>query len=338
MTQNRYQRPAVGNVGRSAPKNSSYAENPFSTRQFKADFYEFDRGAYQASARNNRKKRPEENLSNTGKIRNRGKAGIGEARREAGERRRNVERRRGLFFGFTVLLMFLAILFLIYKFVFVVRDISVEGTDKYTVEEIIEASGLSSGVNLYSFRESTVSKKVSLECPYISAVDVKRDLPSKVTLCVSEDVPKYYAVIFGEYKILSEGLRVLDTAKEKDELPAGLVRLKLPSVSYSIEGRVIRFASAQRERGIRDLLEAVSASDLSHRVTTIDTSDRFDISVVCDSKFKLVLGDAEGVELQLKTAASVLQDEMFTTDNKIRVDLTTEGKTGVVIDNLMELE
>lgn len=308
------------------------------TRQFAADFYDSE-GTIRFVNMRSRRKRPEDGgMSNTGRIRSRGKAGLGEARKQAGEKRKNVERRRGLFFGVTILLMFLAIVFLIYKFVFVVNSITVEGTDKYTAEEIIEASGLHTGINLYSFRESTVVKRITLACPYITSVDVKRHVPSKVTLVVVEDVPKYYADIFGEYKILSEGLRVLDTVEDAEQLPGGLIKLKLPSVSYSVEGRVIQFASPQRERGIRDLLTAIIGSDISSRVTAIDISDRFDISVVCDSKYKLILGSAERADMQLKTAAAVLQDEMFTTDNKIRVDLTTDGKTGVVIDNLMDLE
>ena len=162
----------------------------------------------------------------------------GEARREAGERRRAVNRRRWLILAVMSAAVLAALMFLGYKFIFVVRSITVKGEGIYSAETILSASGIGEGVNLYSFRASTVEKNITLRCPYVGSVEVDRSIPNKMTITVKEDEPVYYAVIFGEYKLLSDKLRVLGVVASKEDLPEGLIKLKLPSVSYSVAGRV----------------------------------------------------------------------------------------------------
>lgn len=272
------------------------------------------------------------------RMESKGRERFGEVRRSAGERRRFVKRRRGLLMSLAVLCFSVLVILLIYQFVFVVSDVTVVGEGIYSSETLLEASGVRQGVNLYSFRASTVEKRLTLSCPYIKEVEIDRRVPNNVTITVFEDRPVYYAVIFGEYKILSEGLRVLDSFADKASVPEGLVKLNLPSVSYSISGRVLRLADEKRERGVRDVLATIGASALCTRITMIDLRDQFDMYAVCDSQFKLMLGKEASLEYKLNVAAKVLEDEMFLTDDKLIVDLTTDGKTGVIVDNLMEVE
>ena len=303
------------------------------TRAFGRESF-YDPYSYKRPARG--KKPPQNNAGGAEKVAAKGKAKVGEVRREAGERRKFIKRRRGLLLAVSCILIFLAVVLLVYKFVFVVKDINVAGSERYSSEEIIRASGISEGVNLYSFRTSSVVSRVTLNCPYIQEVSLDRNIPNSIAITATEDVPMYYADIYGERKILSAGLRVLDTVVEDAEIE-GLTKLKLPAISYSVAGREILFAEEKRASGIRELLKAVSESTLGDRVTLIDIRDQFDICVVCDGLFRLDIGENEDLDYKLRVAAKVLEDDMFKTDNKFRLDLTIRGKTGVVMDNQMDL-
>ncbi len=272
------------------------------------------------------------------KMAEKGKAKYGEARKAANERRKSVLRRRWFKFALAVTILVLLMMFMVYKLIFVVGDIAVVGEGIYKAEELLEASGISSGMNLYSFRASTVAKNITLRCPYICGVDVNREIPNKVTITVIEDKAMYFAVVFGEYKILSENLRVLETVPSREEVPEGLIKLKLPTLSYSVAGRVVEFANAKRERGIREALSIAMASQIRGKLTMIDLRDPFDVSMVCEGKFKLILGDTSELEYKLKIAGKVLENEMFDTEDKYKIDLTIDGKTGVVPDELIEVE
>ena len=261
-----------------------------------------------------------------------------DVREKATSRRKLIVHRRGLFLTLLIAAFVIVLLALIYKFFFVVRSIRVEGASRYTAEEIIEASGVRYGANLYSFRSSTAGNNVTLRCPYVEEVDLHRVIPNGVVMTVAEGVPKYCAEIFGETKILSEGLRVLGTLGENEETPEGLIRLKLPTVMYSVEGRLIEFKTQREERVVRDLLGALSKSPLADRANSVDLRSEFNIKIVSDSKYLLELGDSSDAELKLNTAAKVLEDEMFDSGMGAKLDLTHIEKTSVIVDNSLDLE
>ncbi|MBR6808538.1 MAG: FtsQ-type POTRA domain-containing protein [Clostridia bacterium] len=315
-----------GAVGRSFHGNKEDR-----TQMYRGKVYNFDE-----EKDNGNDASPEEEKPS--RISARGKEKLSEARREAGERRKFIKRKRGLVLFLIILVLFVMMMLAVYKLVFVVKNIEITGNGKYSVEELLEASGIGEGVNLYSFRASSVENNITLNCPYIKSVEVDRTMPGDVKITVVEDKAVFYVDVFGEYKILSDNLRVLETLNDTEEVPKGLIKLKLPQIKYAVTGRVITFAGEKRDRDIRDILQNMMNSPLAERVTLVDVRDQFDITMVVDGKFKLVFGDDENVLYKLKTASKVLEDDMFKTDNKVKIDLTTDGKTGVIIDNLMELE
>ena len=266
-----------------------------------------------------------------------GKRAFRDVRREASRRRRFALRRRALIMGIAIVLVFVALLAAVYKAVFRVTDISATEGGRYTPDEIIAASGISEGTNLYSFRKSSVVDSITLQCPYIGDVDIDRQIPHSVVLNTTEDEPHYSVSIFGEAKLLSEGLRVLGSVESTSET-SGVVRLHLPGVSYAIDGRVIAFSDSRCDRSVRDVLSSVADSELASRITAIDIRDIYNISMTCDDKYKLIIGDTSRLDMKLLTAARVLEDDMFKTDNKMRIDLTADGKTGIIIDNKLELD
>ncbi|MCQ2456455.1 MAG: FtsQ-type POTRA domain-containing protein [Clostridia bacterium] len=281
--------------------------------------------------------RSPDSIYNYEKMEAKGKDKVEEAREEAGEKKRFIKHKRGLILALTVIILFALIMTLIYKLVFVVTDIRIADVGSYTYEEILKASGINEGVNLYSFRASSVKSRITLNCPYIKDVDIDRQIPNRVVITPIEDKAAYYAVIFGEVKILSPGLRVLDTCKA-DAIPEGLVKIKIPAVDYAVTGRVLEFADAKNDRIVRSVLTEADSCFISDRITMIDARDPYAIAMICDGKHRLEFGTSEDIDYKLRTAATVLEDEMFGNDNKMTVDLTMKGKTGVVIDNMAETE
>ena len=263
---------------------------------------------------------------------------VEDARRRASARRKFIERRRGLLLALSIILLTALLTFGFYKLVFVVRTINVEGNLTYAAEEIIEASGVRTGLNLYSFRASTADSKVTFGCPYVEHVDVKRSPPGTVTLNVVEDVPSYYTDIFGKTVILSDGLRVLDTLTEGEPVPDMLIRLKLPAVSYSVEGRLIEFAGEKDERSIRATLEAAAGCDIVDRISSIDLRDLYNIEASCDGKYLLIFGSSTDIDAKFAVAAKVLEDPMFSSGNKARINLSDPSKASVVFDGTVVID
>ena len=69
---------------------------------------------------------------------------------------------------------------------FRVETVAVEGASRYTPEEIVEASGIQTGDNLYAMNKFQVQQQLRELLPYISEVSIRRELPSTIRIRVVE--------------------------------------------------------------------------------------------------------------------------------------------------------
>ena len=226
----------------------------------------------------------------------------------------------------------------VYRLLFVIGDISARGNEKYSSEEIVLASGVDKGDHLYSFSSKEMGELLMLRCPEISSVDVDRTPPGTITVNVTEEKPAFYADFYGEYRLLSSSLRLLRSVTEEEARSLGCIKLKLPDILQATAGMKISFADVRNDSYIYDTCANVLGSDLSKRTGSVDLSDKFNMTMTVDSRYKIKLGDSESVETKLRIAAAVLEDEMFKKDIKATIDVTDLSETGVVVDDGLKLD
>ena len=105
--------------------------------------------------------------------------------------RRNHRRRRNrgllgpLFRILFVLALVVALTFGVTVF-FQIETVKVEGNVRYTPEDVISASGLQVGDNLYRFNKNHISTQILQSLPYIEGVSINRRPPSTIIITVSE--------------------------------------------------------------------------------------------------------------------------------------------------------
>ena len=76
-----------------------------------------------------------------------------------------------------VLLILATFVFVVYKTFFVISDIEASGMTMYTESDVIEASGIQEGDNLYSFSTADAENNITFHCPYIKNADITRTMP-----------------------------------------------------------------------------------------------------------------------------------------------------------------
>lgn len=234
--------------------------------------------------------------------------------------------------------VFVVLCIVTYQLLFVIRNLDASGSSRYTSEEILAASGVDMGDHLYSFSSRVVQETIMLHCPYIAAVDVHRTPPGSIAFDIEEEEPVYYAAFYGEIWEISHSLRVLDPISESDAKEQGLIKLKLPEISKAISGKRITFSKIRSDDYMETVLDTLQNSDLAERIGMIDLRSPYNISMVCDGKYKLLFGDVNVIDTKLRLAIAVLEDELFQSDNKASVDLTDLSATSVIIDNQLDLE
>ena len=130
-------------------------------------------------------------------------------------KKKKKRRRKHYFLRFCI---FCALVFGTYAFqnsdFFAVRNFEVTGNQYYTPAQIIEMSGLQSGVNLFFETKTRPARNALLEDPYIRLAEIKRKPKDTIQINI-EERREYAGVPYGEQYVLidREGtvLRVADT-------------------------------------------------------------------------------------------------------------------------------
>ena len=212
-----------------------------------------------------------------------------------------------------LLLLTLCVVFLIIAVgvFFRVSEIRINGNVYYKDQDIIDASGIEYGKNIYLVSSSAVSERIVADFPFVKKVDLSRKVPSTVVLDLECDDPMCFEEIEGEYFLLSSGLHVLDRLNSADDLAARYPEVKRLVTSGATEvvvGRDMVFDKEAYAANLNEIVDAVAQSELFEGLTTIDVSDRFNIVLVYAHTVKATLGDSVDLDLKLRFLGEIIKD------------------------------
>ncbi|MCK9443054.1 MAG: FtsQ-type POTRA domain-containing protein [Tissierellaceae bacterium] len=213
------------------------------------------------------------------------------------------KRRKFLFRIFLLCIIALTIgIYAINSDFFVIRDISVYGNNKLTNEEIIFATPINIGENI--FRVSLKNAQANLvKLPYVKEVKIKRKYPKDIIVNISErketaQIKKDFSIIVIDY----EGY-ILDIRDYEDE--------KLPMFyGISIDGINIT-DNLNKIEGNKDNLEFIIESTDIGLLTKMDEIymvDNNNINIVLNNGINVAFGPINNVEYKLKLLNEVIKD------------------------------
>lgn len=174
-------------------------------------------------------------------------------------KKKKKRRRKHYFLRFCI---FCALVFGLYYFLnsdfFAVRKFEVSGNQYYTPAQIIEMSGLQSGVNMFFETKTRPARNALLEDPYIRLAEIKRK-PKDTIQIVIEERKEYAAVPYGEQFVLidREGT-VLRVADEEPALPI----LGNMSITEMTPGKALQVEQAYLLTDTLSLLNLVEENDI----------------------------------------------------------------------------
>ena len=174
-------------------------------------------------------------------------------------KKKKKRRRKHYFLRFCI---FCALIFGLYYFLnsdfFAVRKFEVTGNQYYTPAQIIEMSGLQSGVNLFFETKTRPARNALLEDPYIRLAEIKRK-PKDTIQIVIEERREYAAVPYGEQFVLidREGT-VLRVADEEPALPI----LGNMTITEMTPGKALQVEQAYLLTDTLSLLNLVEENDI----------------------------------------------------------------------------
>ncbi len=224
--------------------------------------------------------------------------------REQNAKRKAARRKRGKILTCVLLILILITVgvCLSMTVLFRIGQIRTEGESRYSSEQIIEASGISEGVNMFSIKAEDVEKRICSQLPFVGSAAVKRVLPSSIVISVTPETVAYTFKCGEQYAAVSKDFKVLEMTESAAEQT--VVGLETGEVKAG-ETLGITDETKQSLVSLKTAMDAVGMSE----VTVIDMTDQDNIKLLYKSKYVLDLGDTDLLEYKLKFCIKVAETE-----------------------------
>lgn len=185
-----------------------------------------------------------------------------------------------------------------------IMHIEVDGASVYTEEEIVAASGISSGNNLLFISAGAVSERICTAMPYIKEIKITRLLPDAIRIDVSESSAIASVSYSDEILLIDSEARVLQSVglDNTDTVPHGLIEVLGFAPDNPETGRVLRTALGDETRlqYLTDVLAAIESTGLHREISYIDIANIANITIGYTERFRVILGSAADVSQKLR--------------------------------------
>lgn len=241
-------------------------------------------------------------------------------------RRYRRKRRFGFLYKLLALIALLVALVMGATVFFRVEEIVVAGNVRYDQQEIVDASGVLRGDNLFGMNKFDTARQIRQKLPYVEGVNIRRGFPDTLIITVTECLPA--ARVTGEDGewLISRSGKVLEQAK-----PANAAVTRVEGI-YIIQPEpglplVVRETQQARCEGLLALLQALERCGMSGKVTWIDMTSPVRTQMDFDERFTVKLpvnGDFDYLLGAMDKAVATLEEYETGT-----LDLTVKDYTVV---------
>ncbi len=222
----------------------------------------------------------------------------------------------------TFFLVIAAIIFVMSVF-FEVSKIEVTGNSKYTADEIISASGIHTGDNLFFIDRIGAGSRIVVKLPYIESVRISRSLPNRVEIAVEESKAVACVDVKGELWSISQTGKFLGKISDK---AAPVAEISGISVSTAAVGEIVTVGENEQDKldYVLEILYQIQARGMVDAVSSIDISDVSDPTFEYDGRFLVKLGAKDNTEYKFGKLVSAVSK--LKSDDSGTLDLSDSNK------------
>ena len=200
-----------------------------------------------------------------------------------------------------------AIVFATCSPIFNITDIEVLNNSMVSSDTIISLSGISTNENIFRFISTKAISSIKQNA-YIEDVKIRRVLPNKVQIEVTEREPRFSIPILGEFAYISSQGYILQITQNELNLPI-IYGLRTPEENI-VAGNRIEEKDLLSLETILKIMSAMTDSGLSEKVTSIDISDKNDYIIYMQEENKKIhLGDGSDLSNKMLYVMAILDKE-----------------------------
>ena len=205
--------------------------------------------------------------------------------------------------------------------------IVVTGVERYTEQDVIRASGMELGTNLYYVNKFDVKKRIFTELPYVEEIRINRKLPDTMLVEVRECKAAAGVEHAEGVWLISEHGKLLE---HSDTAPAGCPLITGGTLIAPEVSAQARFAEDEAYRAdvALTLLREAEQRGMSGGITRIDLSDETALTMDYLNRFTVRLPWTADVGYKLDSLAAAVG---YLEENETgRINLMTDGKVSFI--------
>jgi len=244
-------------------------------------------------------------------------------------KKRNGGYRRGaaIYAPVAALLVLFIVIFGVSVF-FRVTKIEVTGSARYTDDEIIAASGVEIGDNLFLLNGDAAARRITAAMPYISAVHIGMGIPDTAVLEITESVA-FAAIQNGNdyWKVDSSG-RILERTDYSGS--SGLIRVTGLKLATPKEGAKITVESTYETQltYTLNILAALDGAEIGGDVSSLDVTNISAITFVYKNILTVRFGSGENAADKVYFLLSAIEKKNLH-DYKGTIDVSKDDEITV---------
>jgi cell division protein FtsQ len=201
----------------------------------------------------------------------------------------------------------LAVAIVIISLFYRVREIQVVNGTDYADGQIVGASGIEVGDNLFFINRFQAASMIFSDLPYVEAVTIEQEAPSKIILHVQGRSAIGYVELDNELWLLDRRGTVLEKITPETAEEFVCIRAVTPISPVPGELMVSDEAGMARLQYALEILDCLTAEKLIGKVEYIDMKDVSDPHLVYDGRLNVYLGANEEVAYKFALFADVVQ-------------------------------
>lgn len=207
---------------------------------------------------------------------------------------------------------------------FNIKEITVIGTEKLKPEELISLSGIQLEENTFQLKGSQIEENIKQNA-YIDQVKLKRKLPDKIELQVTERKPSFMLAFANAYVYISNQGYMLEVAQNQIAKPI-ITGFLTPEEEIHVGNRLC-MEDLQRLEHALQIMKSAEANGIGNKVTKINIADKQNYLLEIKEEKKIIhIGDNSNLSTKMLYIISIIEEnkkvegEIF-----VNTDLSNKG-------------
>ena len=215
--------------------------------------------------------------------------------------------------------------FFVIKNLCIIKNITINENEKYSYDEILQASGIKTGGELYDIDINKSIENIKKNLTYSDSVKITRIFPSTLNINIETEKGILGIMLGGNYYIISQNFRVIDKIKvvgkglsEADfKPPDGIITFKTDAVAKCFTGEQMEFSDNDIYNFLKEIAGLIKNGNNENgklnklnmsMISSIDITNKYKVVMDYEDKFLVKYGIFENITPRIIDSFEIIKN------------------------------